>query len=76
MRKPGVGGDDPDDLARAQGTLQKLRFICYVGDEVSELERDKKNTKPDRKRTFMESERAKAKGRLTCWVVLWLLVVF
>lgn len=62
LRKPGAGGDDPDDLAWTQGTLQKLRFICYVGDKVSELERDKKNTQPDRKRTFMESKRAKARG--------------
>lgn len=62
LRKPGAGGDDPDDLARTQGTLQKLRFICYVGDEASELERGKENTQPDRKRTFTESERAKARG--------------
>lgn len=72
--KPGAGGDDPDDLEWTQGTLQKLRFIWYEGAKVSELERDKKNTQRARKRTFMESKCKRR--RMTCWVVLWLLVVF
>lgn len=51
--------DDPDNPEWTQGTLQKLSLIQHE-DKVSELERDKKNTQPDSKGTFMES---RSKGR-------------
>lgn len=55
--------DDPDNPEWTQGTLQKLSLIQCEDNKVSELERDKKNTQPHRKRTFMESRNNGRKAR-------------